>query len=544
MRQKTNLILVVLIGTVIFFSACKKKSSVFTVIPEDTKAVMVIDIKNMLKKSDFVNIKDYGFFTAAMNEVENESKELAELLEETVSDPTKSGINPLGASFLYFVNEGDDEQFVVFALPVTKAEKFEGWLQEIFDAFDEDFDVDSKSGYTIMVPDNDVALAWNDDAALFVVAVSNDSDDNLEDMVENLMTLDKKDQISANKEFMDFFGKKKDISFWIDYSILEDIDEYKQAMSMMSMDFDDMQLSAFVDFRDGEINVSAEVNMPDDSEIAKIYDANFNSDILKYSPDKTFGMMTYAFNTEGLNEYLNNIPTISFVKEGLKDEIGYTLDEVLESFGGSMLINLYGFDTKEVEYTDYELVFDEGTGDYDYEEVTKTKEQVIPGGVIAMDLNDSKVLKTLLDKINESGMLEEKDDYYYFEEDGMTFYFGFNDEVLVFTLDEETIESYADGGFSKNLSNIDEGKNAKNSAFYMKLNLNLADYPQSLTDMIVDEEPQAQLAIDLWNEVFSYVEMTASGKNKSEMSVVLQEDKENSLTFLLHKIDEITKKFL
>ncbi|MBN2892148.1 MAG: DUF4836 family protein [Bacteroidales bacterium] len=544
MKLKFNLLIIALLSSLVLFNACKKKSSVFAVIPEDTKAVLVFDLKSVLKKADFINIEDYSFFNTAMNEVENENKKVFRLLEDFIEDPTTSGISLFGDSFVYFVDEGSDEKFVVWALPLSNGDKFGNWIDMLLDASDASFDIEKTSNYKYINFDDNSGIAWNKEVAIFVVPTDYKSEDNIEDMMDYLMDLDTKDQISQNKDFIDFYSKKKDVSAWLDYSLLEDIDDYKNVMKTMNMDLDEMQLSLYLEFLDGEIKFTTTVKMPDNKEITDIYDAKFNGDILKYSPDKTLGLLTYAFNPEALGEYIQNISTYALINDGVKEEIGYSIDEILASFGGSFFVNVYDFDKIEVEYTDYELVWHDDTFEYTYDEVTSTKEELIPLAVLVLDLKDSKVLDKLVDLISQAGVIEKHNDYYKIEEDGMNFYFGYNDDVLVVTLDEEAIKNFKDGGYSSSLASLNEGKSAKDNLFYLKFNLNIDDYPSVVIDKITDEDDDAEKFADYWNETFDFIEMKTSGKNESEVSIVLKNDDENSLSFLLHTIDDISKKFL
>lgn len=544
MKKTFNFFLVALIGSLLLMSSCKKSSSTFSVIPKSTQAVMVIDIKSVFKKADFLNIEDYSFFNTAMKEMKSENKKVARILEEFIEKPTVSGINLFEDMFIYYVNEADDEQFTVFALPLKDGDKFGDWIDDFFDATDEDYDIEKAKNYKYMIFEEKVGIAWNDDVVIFISPIDYNSEENIDYELEYLMSLDKDDQISENKAFTNFYSNKKDISFWMDYELLSEMDEYEDAMDMMDMNFDDMDVSVYLDFLDGEIKLTTTVNIPDDNKMMKIYDAKFNGDVLDYSSKQSLAIMSYALNMEALADYLKSIPTIDDANDEVEQQIGYSIDEIINSFGGSILINITDFDKKEVEYTDYEMEWNEYTYEYEYNEVTKTKDQMIPLGVAVLDLNTTDVLDDLLEMISESGAITEHNDYYEFEDDGMTYYFGYNSDIFVFTLDKEAIKQFTEGGYSSSLASLDEGKSAKDNISYMKVNLNLDDYPSFIVDKITDGDEDVEKIASYWNDTFDFIEFKMGDKKSAELSIVLKDKKENSLTFLLHTLDDISKKFL
>lgn len=544
MKKTFNLLLIAIIGSLLLFNSCKKSSSTFSVMPENTQAVLVMDMRSVFTKADLKNIGDYSFFNTAMNELKNENKKVSEIFEDFVDDPKVSGINLLGDLFVYYIDESDDEQFVVFAIPLQKSDKFAGWLEEILEASDTDYDIEKNKSYKYILFEDESGIAWNKDVAIILSPTNFDSYDNIEDEMENLMTLEKDKQISKNKAFVDFYSNKKDFSLWVDYELLSKLDDYESTMDMMNVDLDDVDVSIYLEFLDGEILFSTVVNMPNENDMMKINDADFNKDILEYASNNSLVMMSYAFNTEALAEYLKTIPTIDDADDEIENQIGYSFDEIINTFGGSILVNLADFDNTEVEYTDYEMVWNENTGSYDYEEITATKNQLLPLGVIVFDITSTDLFDDLLDMVSGLGMIKEHGDYFSYENDGMTYYFGYNSEVFVFALDQDAMEQFADGGYSNSLASSDEGKAAKSNSFYMKVNLNLDDYPSSVVDKIIDEDTQAEEIAGFWNTTFDYVEFKSEGDYKSQFSIFLKNDDENSLTFLLHTIDDIYKKFL
>ncbi len=542
MKKKINIIFVALMGILLMMNSCKKSSSTFSVIPKDAKAVLVLDVKAIFDKADLKNIGDYSFYNTAMNEIENESSEGADIIKDLFTNPVSTGINLLDDAFVFYTNNGNDEQFIVYALPLSKKDKFETWLESVFDAADQDFDVESGDGYSYISIADITTIAWNKGSVIFVTSKGYSSKSDIEDAVEDFMTLEKDKQISENKSFMDFYSNKKDISLWMNYSALNDFnDDYADMQKNMNIDLDDASLSMYLDFLDGSINFSTSVDMGDnDNVFSKILDTKFNKDLLNYASDKSLGVMSYAINTEALLDYLKSIPEFDDANDGLKKQIDYTIEDLINSFGGSFLINLSGLDTKEVEYTDYD--FDYNT--YQYTEITKTKDQLIPQGIFAFDLKNADVFDELIDKFGDTDMLNDEGDYYSIEEDGMTFYFGYNDDVFVFSLDEDAMKAFEDGGYSDNLASNDAAGDIKDNSYYLRLNLNLDDYPSAVTDKILGDNDDFQDFVQYWNDAFDYLDIKSTGDNKGEMNIVFKNDDQNSLSYILHTIDDISKKFL
>ncbi len=541
MRKNILLSLIALISITLIFNSCKKSSSTFTVIPKDTKAILVMDLSSLLKKSDFINMKDYSFYNFMIEEVENEDKDLAVLIEDFFKDPTQSGINVFDDSFVYYVDEGEDEKFVVWTLPLKKSGKFEEWLKKIIETTDEDFDVEDKGKYKLFNIEDEVIITWNKSSVLFVIPI--EQEDNLEDISEYLMTLEKENQISENADFKDFYSSKKDVSFWLDYSIISDIDEYSYYADQIDKNLSDMKLSVFIEFLDGEIRMSSLIDVPEDSKLAEIYDGKFNEDLLKYSPDKSLALISFAFSPEALKNYLTENPSFSGVNDMVEQQIGYSVEDILDAFGGSLMLNLYDFESKEVEATDWDLVYDEELGTYEYEEVIVMKNKINPLGFITFDIKDKDLFNTLINIVVETGSVEEHDNYYSFESQGFEYYFGVTDNFLFVATDKEFVDNL-DNGFSSNLTNTDFGKNIKDNSYYLYANMNLNEYPEFLFEEMLENEPDAQLAFDFVNETFDYIEMKSSGKMQGQISIYLKDDSENSLKALLKSIDKLTQEVL
>jgi hypothetical protein len=543
MKNRMFLFSIFMISVLFFANSCKK-SSTFTVIPADAKVVGVFDAKSLYSKAEISKIGEYSFYNTAMQEIENESKQVAEMLEELLKNPTSTGINLLQDIIIYYYDNDDDEQFVAVALPLISKSKYEKWLEKLLTVTGENISFETNKDYTFFKIDNNVAFGWNKKVAIVLIPTNGSSEDNLDENLENVMTLEKDDQITTNKNFNSFFSNKKDISVWIDFSLFkDDVKNYEQMLGNTNLNISETSLSAYIDFQDGNINMNVNYEMGDNENVTKIYDGKFDENVLKYSPNKTLGLYAIAINTPAFADFLVEMDALKEYDGEIKKELGYSIDEIIESFNGSFLLNLYGLESKEVEYEDYEMIWNDKINDYDYVTVTKTKETLIPNGLISFGLKNSTIISTIFSSLGEKMGLSKEGDYYFVTDKDLTYYFGYNSNVFVMTTDKNVITSLSKG-LSENLSSTKQGEAIKKYNQYGYLSLNLDDYPTEILSEFDLSDKKEEFFVSIMKETFEYVEFKYNNKSSADIDVSLKNKDKNSLVVMMETIDNVVKKFL
>ncbi len=538
MKIRITYLSLIVLSVLATFSSCKeKKSASITAVSKDAQAVLVVNNKTVLKKADLANIKDYSFYSTFLTELENENKKYSEFVESTMSSPMKSGVDLLGSTFFYYLNK-DEKNYTVIVLPIEKEKNYTEWVTEMLDISEAGLEIESGENCSYVDFSGNVVCAWNASASVVVYPIGSDAKSGAVEVAQGLMNLEKDNQISENKSFMDFYGKVKDISFWVDYSIFDRFSEYKQIYDKMDLDLSDAQLCGFIECLNGEVNIATEAKLPKEIDLSKYYGSGLNDKVLAYAPADLLAVMSGSINTDVIVEAIKKSGTDDSM---IKAQTGFSIDEIINTFGGSIFIYVSGITNEKVEYTDMEL--GEENGMPSYKEVTKTKNSVLPKGAIIFDITGTKVLEKFEEMVKMMGMLTEHDGYYEYKQGSTSYFFGYNSDVLVISLSKDIMDAFAKKGFSDNFGSTDDGKKAKDNMSYFKIDFESDNYPKELLDEYLSEDQKSQLLSALSSNTVSYIE-TTSKDNESHTVIKLKDDSENSLKFMLKKIDEIAKKAL
>lgn len=186
-------------------------------------------------------------------------------------------------------------------------------------------------------------------------------------------------------------------------------------------------------------------------------------------------------------------------------------------------------------------------GGWDYGKYIETKnEEYLPLMGLAIDINDTKTIKKLIDKIPE-GEINKRSNYYEFTVDNRyPAYFTFNENVCFITNDKKSIKSFKDGGYSTdNLGNSNISSDISNSNFYTFLNLNYNDYPKDIKKEIKSKQnDKEEKMLKIWNEFAKSVEFKLIDNNTIEIIFNTKDNENNSLNTIITTLDDNYKSFI
>ena len=408
----------------VLFASCSSSPEGLKTIPDNTNAVTVIDVYSLYKKGNLEDLEDLEFFKAFQKEIRNEDKKVANFLDELKDDPRMTGVDFTKDVFMYYIDEGSDEKFICVSLDISDEEKFEEFLEDMFDKAGVDFDIKKEDLYKYFIVQNEVAFAWDSDKAVIVTAENWSSRENLDLEVETLFELKGNKQIRANKEFMTFYHNKKDINFWMSSNLFASSFYLEELEKELDVDLTDNYVSAFIEFEDDRISLQGK--MFPNKEVKElmvkdnVWDHDFDNDLLKYLPEQSFANLAMAFNPSENYKIMKEQGEIESVEKEFEKEMGFELEDLVESLEGSVVFSLSNIT------------------DYEYEDYYGNKRtSTIPVMSLVFDLNSDKYIKKMIKKIPERE-LEVKDDYYEIEIDRNTpAYFTFDDDTFLFTNDKQ-----------------------------------------------------------------------------------------------------------
>ena len=588
-------------------------------IPKSTKVVSVIDVYSLAKKGELDELSELKFFKDFKKEVKNESKKLTNMMEEMMDDPSISGINFLSDVFVYYVNEGDKEQYMCMSAEISDDEKFSEFLEDFMKYSDVDIDIEDEDDYSYTLVGNEGAIGWDEDKVIFLGALNYDSRDNLEDEVETLLTLEDEDQISSVDEFTDFYDDKKDISLWVSSNIINDYDEFEFIAKQVDIDLNDNYMNMYLDFDDDNISLKTQFVLNEENqklmEDNDVWNNDFNDELLNYFPKQNLISSSLSIDPMAYYTILKKEDSFKDINSEFKDEMGLDLKDIFESIKGNAVFSLFGMEEVEYSYMDWGYDFNEDMatlldkkhpissagylssddkktlnqgktiqtsafngkyciniknvldngGDietaiqndmdiiwykdgWDYGPyIEKTKSEKIPLMGLAIDINNTKLVKKLIEKAEENVKIEKNKNYYEIVGDGESpVYFAYNDELLFITNDKKSIKAFNDGGYSSdNLKDSEISSSLANSNFYTHFNFDVEQYPTSIRNEISDMMDNNQEKVfDVWSDLLASMEIIQEDATSCEIRINTKNDDTNTLNQLITSLDKTYKYFL
>ena len=542
----------------VLLASCSSSPESLKTIPENTNAITVIDVFSLYKKGNLKDLEDLEFFKAFQKEIRNEDKKVARFIDDLKEDPTMSGIDFTKDVFLYYIDEASDEKFFCVSLDLKSEEKFVEFLEDLLDKGGVDFDVEEEDLYKYIIVKNEVAFAWDSKKAIILTAENWSSRENLDLEVEALFELKGNKQISANKEFMSFYGNKKDINFWMSSNLFESNYYFKDLGKELDVDLKDNYISAYLEFEDDRISLQGKM-FPNEEvrEMLKkdnIWNHDFNTSILNYLPKQSFASAAMSFDTSEYYKLMQEEGDIDKVEKEFEKEMGFELEEFFESLNGSVMFNLSNIEETTYEYETYKMVYNENKtrlynalnneyyyeDGYEYKDTTETRTTTLPIMSLVFDMNTDKYLKKIINKIPED-KIEDKDDYYEVKLDrSYSGYFAFNDDVCLFTNDKASIKAFKDGGLGSNsLSSSSKASDFSKGGYYGYLNLNYDEYPKEIKKLLKDKQSDKEEEMfNIWTDFARGVEVKMVDNFTMEFNLETKDNNKNSLQLLLELIDE------
>ena len=374
-------------------------------VPADSHFVFSFNIGSLLKKSGHDKIIDLPGMDEAHEELKNESKLAAKILE----DPALLGIDFNQPIYIFGKLSPPKEEFGepvvvggMIASPLS-AKKLEAGMRkavkEGLGEFGAQFlkNLKKEKDYSILTSaDMPAALAFNDDA--FVVVGGND-EEAAADMGKLLRSVmaGKKKLSEGEPTFAAYLNKSVDLGGWMNLNALMELspempeEQLKQMQELIGK----LRMAGSVDFVPGGIRADALYSV--DAEYMKKMKPAPKKTMLDLIPQNAVGSFAYAFDIAGTRKWMKEeyLPALKKMEGGeaiamaelmVMGAIGMNFDDLMEIPKGEMIFS----------FIDLEMAVNPDFG---------TPEPK-PSLVFGMTVNDMKKLDTLLKKLEEEGGME------------------------------------------------------------------------------------------------------------------------------------------
>lgn len=296
----------------IWLASCSSEKKYVNVLPENPGAVVSVDLKQLVRKSD-LSAEDTK---AVVTEIKNTlagglDAQGMELLDKVLADPSESGLDLEQKVYLFVDDKGEKGGLLACVQDKGKLNELAGLMgkQQPSAA------IEDKGTYSQIVQEQGV-LAYNDRSCLLLFSDKGKEAD-LPTWAFELMGGKNKNSFCNSEGFECMEKIKADISAFMSMVMLPE--EYKM-MAKMSMpatvDWEDLNIVAGIYFEKGRMILDIETLINDALEkeyekIRPIYSKETTYKFLKMFPKGSFMWMDMGLNGDKLYETLMKEPTMA-----------------------------------------------------------------------------------------------------------------------------------------------------------------------------------------------------------------------------------------
>jgi hypothetical protein len=504
----SNFLLTIPLAFIVLFSSCSSGEEGLKLLSDDTYFIASTNIKKLGKKGKLADF--------SQEDIVEEIIDRNDVLEELMEDPKMSGID-FSEDVFFFVFGEEDETTIGICMTMRNEEKFEIFLEDLMDEADRDIDIDKEDDYLYAIS-GDRWFAWNDDV-VFIGFTDIYRKDDVEDMIEDIMTNDESRSFYASEYYKDFSELSDDINVIVTEEILGEFDDLKDAFKDIEKDVD-LEFRSFtagIQFSKGELEFATYINYQDESEkILKNMDpfqGKPSGKILGLLPSENFlGGMSISIDKKGIKEFLKKSKSMVALLDEVENESDIDLIDLLDAVGEDFYFVVY-----DVSNDYYESSIDKFGIGY----TTKAKDHLNMLADFFEDMNDRTVLTE-----NNLIWYTSRRDSVIFIKNGNNVIISKSIEILpamedkVLTLDKTPFADYL-----------------TNDAINITVNFDPATLSNETIEMLNEEMYFADNGFDLVSDVIKGFSVSGSA-NKMSAIINFKDHETNALEQILNFVNE------
>ena len=498
----------------LFMTSCTNKYDTTSLIPENAIAVFDIRLGQIWEKGDIDNIQKLETMKMLLNEFKNEDRNAYKIVKGILDDPKSTGLD-LKKDICCYV---DGETNIVVMADIDNQSTFSDYIEETCDKINIDLDIDKKNGTHIAMikgSDDHAALAWDQKKAMVIINLIGDLSAS---SIDQMMNAEYRNSIEKNEQFMKYWSNRGDISAWCSFENLlkklpkKDLREFD---GLNIEQLKDGSIYANLSFNPGNITLHSEILGIDNDNFNDIL-GSFNSDLVKYMPQKTMIAGSMAINIMKVLELVESqdIFDYEYHKE-LDEELDKKIDgtnitprDLLNSVGGSAIASLYDLETDS--RVGYRPLF-----------------------AIAIDIKNNKNVDQIFNMLESNG-IESRGGYYSIPNNDIPLFLARNSEAVFLTDDQTAATNFVNGGYSNSISSTT--KDIKNGNYFF-VNLNINDYPSTIADKMPND-----IRSVIGNFLTSF-EVFYRDDPSVDLILNFAEKRQNSLAVIINFINDNAKDF-
>jgi len=511
-----NLLLVLLIPAFLLSSCSKNADNVFEMVPETAMAVLSIHPGNLLEKGKLQEIEA----------IRNEASE-NEITKKILEDPESSGIEMNSYStFFVFNHQG---QFGCAVMPLKSKSDFKIFLKEVEEDLEIEFENGKIKSYETISYD-DFILVFDNSIVMILSTMDDLGDENLNEIAEHLIDLDKEYTLKTDKDFNNFLSKQKDINLWFSTNNMGGIPGVGNMSGVLDMvgGVKNNYGHAFADFQNGSMTFSTNLRfnqtLQETIDQYNFLDENAIKDILKYLPSENlFFVGNTNVDPEKIFDLLKFVnKDFSNTIEAMAQMMGLEDDDLKNVFSGEIAFSLNGINSPLPEKENVSISSDH-----------------IPSIVFSGRINHKKSLEKFLSLAQEKAELKEKEGYYVVINKGIPVYLLVVQSDLIMSNNENIIRDIEKNGQAKeNVTKSIHSENLTNNPICFYLNLDESTYTEEMQELFSKKlGKELEMGIKTFGSPLKSLSLSANVE-EWDFKIELKDDSENSLYTLLNQADK------
>jgi tRNA A-37 threonylcarbamoyl transferase component Bud32 len=207
-------------------------------LPSNVSYFGSVSVIDLALKAEAYEFEDLRIFSDLLTEIKGESRDTYEKIQSLKND----GENEFGIDFyddIVFAgtNLKGDENYSLIGFSIADNEMFEDFIKDLLD--DKNISVRKKYNdeYNTFIT-REFAIAWSDDVGFVVIAQDNESRGNFKNICEDIFKQEEEDCLTENKYFQSFYKGRGDITCYVDFQSLSEIDKIKHEKDLFESDRD------------------------------------------------------------------------------------------------------------------------------------------------------------------------------------------------------------------------------------------------------------------------------------------------------------------
>lgn len=404
----------------LWLASCSNEKNYVNVLPENPGAVLSVDLKQLVQKSD-LSAEDTKAIVAEVKNAlaDGLDAEGTELVDKVLADPSESGLDLKQKVYLFVDDKGEKGGLLASVQNKGKLNELVGLLGNQ----QQPAKIEDKGAYSLVVQEQGV-LAYSDCSCLFLFS-DNGKNADLQAWASELMKGENKNSFCNSKGFESLENMKGDISVFVSMVMLPE--EYKM-MAKMSMpaavDWKDLNIVAGTHFEKGRMIIDVETLISDAlkkeyEKIHSIYSKETTDKFLKLFPKGSFMWVDMGLKGDKLYETLMKEPAMAAQLGSVQGM--FDLKSALSAIDGETVVCISGLEPlsfallAEVKNSDFMQSFEDLKPMLD---MTKGKLKLVETGKDAYELRiaDGRMMGV---EGNTSAYIGVKDGVFYLTNDKM-----------------------------------------------------------------------------------------------------------------------------